>query len=367
MKKNVRLTLRTVLLSSLLLVIMAAPAWAAIPAISIDGQTLVFTGPQPYVKDELVMAPIRVIAERLGASVAWDENTRSAILTKEGLTVSFPLNQASYSINGEARNLTAATEIIDGSMTFPLKAGAESLGATVSWDQVAGIISITSKQSAAPSGAAIQLGVEASGSNQRVKVGDTVVLILDENPTTGYSWVLNSPIDASLLEVSDEYVAPDTALIGAGGQHKWVMQALKAGQAEISMTYKQNWPGGKGDVTFTLTVDIAEADTPVARELGSADSGQNITINVGDRIVAALLSNSSTGYTWKMTLAPDETVLKNVYTEYVPGAAIPGAPGVDNWVFDALKAGSTSFTLEYQGPDPAAEPAETFNLNVEVK
>jgi len=108
-----------------------------------------------------------------------------------------------------------------------------------------------------------KLSVDASYSGKEVEVavGGSVVVTLDSNATTGYSWALKEITDASVLEeTGHEYNAPpptEPPLLGAGGEEIWTFKALKSGTSTISMEYKRPWEAGVQPAeTFSLTVIV---------------------------------------------------------------------------------------------------------------
>ena len=92
-----------------------------------------------------------------------------------------------------------------------------------------------------------------------VPVGDTLILKLGSNPTTGFEWGEEAGIsDTDVLKQTDyEFVEPGTDLVGAAGQEIWKFEALKRGTATVSMEYSRPWEGGeKGEWTYELTVTV---------------------------------------------------------------------------------------------------------------
>ena len=74
--------------------------------------------------------------------------------------------------------------------------------------------------------------------------GEFVILIaLDSNPTTGYSW--EASYDETLLELVEETFEADAYagenIVGAGGAELFRFKALKKGDVEITMSYKRSW------------------------------------------------------------------------------------------------------------------------------
>lgn len=85
----------------------------------------------------------------------------------------------------------------------------------------------------------------------QINLGENVVITLDANHTTGFSWQLAKPLDKNKLRfIKMEYVTGGTKLIGGGGEEVWTFQTLNKGQTEIDLKYVRPW----------------EKDTPAAKE-----------------------------------------------------------------------------------------------------
>jgi len=97
-----------------------------------------------------------------------------------------------------------------------------------------------------------------------VAVGDSLIVTLCSNPTTGFEWSETAQIsDQTVLQQIDhKYVAPEAKgdkppAPGTPGQEVWTFQALKKGTSVISLEYSRPWEGGeKGEWTFELTVVV---------------------------------------------------------------------------------------------------------------
>lgn len=77
--------------------------------------------------------------------------------------------------------------------------------------------------------------------NVTAQIGDTIIIRLRENPTTGYSWQMDIPETEAVKLQEDAYVAPDTNLVGAGGIHKWQLKVTTSGTVKITGTYCRPW------------------------------------------------------------------------------------------------------------------------------
>jgi len=108
-------------------------------------------------------------------------------------------------------------------------------------------------------GSSNNLNVDSSYSGKQVElsVGQSLVVTLESNATTGYSWTLAQNSDESVLnETGHEYIAPQTTLLGAGGKEEWTFKALKKGTSTISMGYSRPWESTPPVETFDLTVVV---------------------------------------------------------------------------------------------------------------
>ena len=111
------------------------------------------------------------------------------------------------------------------------------------------------------SGGSGNVNVDSSYSSKQVElsVGQSLVVTLDSNATTGYSWsLIQNSDDTVLSNTGNEYIAPQTTppLVGAGGKEEWTFKALKKGTSTISMGYSRPWENAPPAETFDLTVVV---------------------------------------------------------------------------------------------------------------
>jgi inhibitor of cysteine peptidase len=89
--------------------------------------------------------------------------------------------------------------------------------------------------------------------------GNTLVVTLFSNGTTGFSWDENAQIaDTGIIQqLRHEYVGADTNILGAPGTERWTFGAVKTGTTTVHLEYSRPWEGGeKGVWTFDLTVTV---------------------------------------------------------------------------------------------------------------
>ncbi len=96
-----------------------------------------------------------------------------------------------------------------------------------------------------------------NGSQVVLEVGQTLVLSLDSNPTTGYQWQIVE-LDEAILEQTDyDYEADQPALAGSGGKEVWRFQARSSGSTTLSLGYRRSWEEGVEPIqTFSVEVVV---------------------------------------------------------------------------------------------------------------
>jgi inhibitor of cysteine peptidase len=111
----------------------------------------------------------------------------------------------------------------------------------------------------AEGGRTIELGAKDSGGTVTARPGDRIVITLESNVTTGYAWKLVTEPASEVLDLVDsEYVAPDTDLVGAGGEEVWTFVATGEGTTALAMSYQRSSGETAGD-PFDLTVLVQPA------------------------------------------------------------------------------------------------------------
>ncbi len=91
-----------------------------------------------------------------------------------------------------------------------------------------------------------------------VQAGDSFMISLCSNATTGFTWSEDAEVDQTLVEQIDhEFIPPDSTVVGAAGREVWTLRSLKTGKTTLFLEYSQAWVGGmKEEWTFTLIVII---------------------------------------------------------------------------------------------------------------
>jgi predicted secreted protein len=93
-----------------------------------------------------------------------------------------------------------------------------------------------------PAGAeTIYIGEQDAGKTVELKTGDTLVVSLDGNITTGFNWIPASQDPALLEPVGDLEVTPANEELGAPGKIVFQFKAIAEGQTFLHLDYKRPW------------------------------------------------------------------------------------------------------------------------------
>ncbi len=88
------------------------------------------------------------------------------------------------------------------------------------------------------------IGAAHAGQTLKLAVGQPAIIELEANPSTGYSWTVDTQASSnlSILRIDDRGFSqsPDgQRLMGAPGVHRWSVQATRPGNASISFIYRR--------------------------------------------------------------------------------------------------------------------------------
>jgi hypothetical protein len=85
------------------------------------------------VRGGVVLVPLRSMFEQLGATVSWDEASRTAVVSKPGSEVKVTVGKPAVVVNGEERPLDVPPMIYRGAVVVPVRVISEAMGAYVQW------------------------------------------------------------------------------------------------------------------------------------------------------------------------------------------------------------------------------------------
>lgn len=97
-----------------------------------------------------------------------------------------------------------------------------------------------------------------------VQEGDYFTIILDENPSTGYSWNYTLSDENKIELVNDKYFGSEESLVGAGGRREFSFKVNKDGASTITFKYSRGWE--KDSVLETVEVLVSKNNNKVTIE-----------------------------------------------------------------------------------------------------
>ena len=97
----------------------------------------------PIIKNGRTMLPVRFVAENLGGTVGWDGATGSVTVTGTGIDIAIKVGATTAKINGKTVTLDAPAFIENSRTYLPVRVVAEAMGATVAWDGATSTATLT--------------------------------------------------------------------------------------------------------------------------------------------------------------------------------------------------------------------------------
>jgi len=140
---------------------------------------------------------------------------------------------------------------------------------------LAGALALTSaaQSSSPPAPVEIVVDREDQGARVQLREGDTLVITLESNPSTGYGWEMKQPLLSSeslpvLRQIGDEYQPRETLgpsstegagaplpLLGAPMTQVLRFEAMRAGQTSLDLVYRRPWEDVPPLDSFSIEVE----------------------------------------------------------------------------------------------------------------
>ena len=94
------------------------------------------------------------------------------------------------------------------------------------------------------------------GRTVRLEAGDTVTIMVPENPTSGYRWTLEENGDEPPVRVSSDFSLAPSSLIGGGGLRTFKVLAIKPGIVQLHF---KHWRQFQGEPSVQRRLDVTLA------------------------------------------------------------------------------------------------------------
>lgn len=106
-----------------------------------NGEAVIFPDAQPFVdENNRTLIPVRFVAETMGAKVSWNQETQTAVIEQNGITITVPIGSDTISITKDggtnAVKMDTAAIIREGRTYVPIRFVAEVLGAWVGYSDL---------------------------------------------------------------------------------------------------------------------------------------------------------------------------------------------------------------------------------------
>jgi inhibitor of cysteine peptidase len=101
-----------------------------------------------------------------------------------------------------------------------------------------------------------QLSAADNGKTVEVRAGNQITIVLEGNPSTGYTWEAKD-LDTSMFQQvgETEFRSDNPGLVGAGGTLTLTFKVLKTGTSTLTLVYHQPWETNvEPQNTFVVTV-----------------------------------------------------------------------------------------------------------------
>jgi predicted secreted protein len=119
---------------------------------------------------------------------------------------------------------------------------------------------------------------------------------------------------------------------------------------------------------FVAGVPACNASLRVSRLITELDGGARVTLRRGDRLMALLAGNPTTGYSWSSTPMYEYAPVRATEdVEFRPDSSLLGAGGFFFFRYLAFDVGLQEFGFGYQRPWESVQPLSTLAFSVDVR
>lgn len=151
-------------------------------------------------------------------------------------------------------------------------------------------------------------------------------------------------------------------------KHAGVLAAVAISAVALAGCSSKSEPAQSGSTKAgepkTTTIEISYDDLLKDKQISRSEH-----LAVGDFLQVSLGSNASTGYQWadKLLLSDPKVMAQTGHETIAPDNNMPGAPGREVWMLQAMAPGTTTVSTTYGQPWPGGEKDSwVFTVNVEV-
>jgi uncharacterized protein YkwD len=140
------------IVTGIFLGVCAVPVWATNDIkVIVNGNTLSLDV-APAIENNRILLPMRAISEAMGATVNYIPETKQVDIYRGSDRMHIYLNRADALVNGSVVTMDVAARAVKGRTLLPLRFVGESLGATVNWNNTTKTVNIVAQGSSSNGG-----------------------------------------------------------------------------------------------------------------------------------------------------------------------------------------------------------------------
>lgn len=147
----------------------------------------------------------------------------------------------------------------------------------------------------------VTLGKETNNGSVRLNIGDTLLVRLPSNPSTGYSWFVgqNNP---QVLRFAGQVTERGVGGTGAAGAQVLTFRAMSSGGVGLTLSYrKPSMLGVDAADRYRLLVTVGRGGgTARTVTIDESFSNGRVDVRYGDTLAVRLASNAGTGFRWSL-------------------------------------------------------------------
>ena len=104
------------------------------------------------------------------------------------------------------------------------------------------LVALTVATGCSPQQQEVKASIGDDSREMQLKKGQTLVVTLEGNPTTGYSWEVAEPLNEQVLRQAGEpEFKSESDALGAGGVQILRFEAVNAGKFTLKLVYRRPW------------------------------------------------------------------------------------------------------------------------------
>jgi inhibitor of cysteine peptidase len=94
------------------------------------------------------------------------------------------------------------------------------------------------------------------GTSVALDVGDRLIVTLEGNPTTGFTWEVDGTVPANLVQLGQPLFVADSDAIGSGGTFTFRFEAVASGSGTLRLIYHRPFETVAPEDSFEVTVTV---------------------------------------------------------------------------------------------------------------